>query len=202
MNRKQFIHKALTMCLLMTIIATYSMVAFAGTGTAVGELIVTGGNSAGDASFVTVNGEPAKSGRSVSSSSTITTPEGMTAIVNFGKLGKIEIGPNTTFALTAENNAIGGQLASGSITVLSAAKSVGVKTANGEIVQLNAGETATATATSGSSVAKAQTKGASNNDWLVYALIFGGAAVGIIWAATTDNDSNIGGSSTTSSPIR
>jgi len=200
MNRKQFIHKALTMCLLMTIIATYSMVAFAGTGSAVGELMVTGGNSAGDASFVTVNGEPAKSGRSVSSSSTITTPEGMTAIVNFGKLGKIEIGPNTTFALTAENNAIGGQLASGSITVLNAAKNVGVKTANGEVVQLNAGETASATP--GSGVAKKQTAGASSGDWWIYALIFGGAAVGIIWAATTDNDSNIGGSSTTSSPIR
>jgi hypothetical protein len=200
MNSKLWIQKALTMCLLMTIIATYSMVALAGTGSAVGELMVTGGNSASDTSFVTVNGEPAKSGRSVSSSSTITTPEGMTAIVNFGKLGKIEIGPNTTFALNAEDNAISGTLASGSITVLSAAKNVGVTTANGEIVQLNAGETASATP--GTGVTKKQTTKASSGDWWIYALIFGGAAAGIIWAATSDNDSNIGGSSTTSSPIR
>ena len=195
MNRKLWIQKALTMCLLSAIIASCSMVALASPGT-VGELTVSGGN---ETSFVTVNGEAVKSGRTISASSTITTPEGMSAIVNFGKLGKLEIGPNTTFALSADNNALGGDLTSGSISVLSAAKSVGVRTLSGDVVMVGAGESATAGSGATSKQTTAKTGGA---DWWVWALVVGGAEGGIIWATTSNNDNNFGGTANTVSPTR
>jgi hypothetical protein len=197
MNRKLWIQKALTMCLLTAIVASYSMVALANAGQAVGELTVSG--IASDTSFVTVNGEAAKSGRTISSSSTITTPEGMTAIVNFGKLGKVQFGPNTTFSLNADDIALGGSLTSGSITVLSAAKSVGVRTLDGEVVMVNAGETVNAASGAAS---KQTTPKAGGPAWWVWALVFGGAIGGIILATTSGGDSNFGSGATTVSPVR
>lgn len=197
MNSKLWIRKALTLCSLTALILTYSMVALASPGKAVGELTVSGNTTPNSTTFVTVNGEPAQSGRTVLASSTITVPEGMSAIVNFGKAGKLQFGPNTTFALGSDTESISGDLASGTVTVLSAAKSVGVRTLSGQVVELNAGETASA----GSAKASRHSNYASDN-WWVWALIFGGAVAAIVFVATGDNDSNLGGSSTVPSPIR
>lgn len=191
MNSK--LQKALSTCLLMALVATYSMVALANSGKAVGELMVNGDS---ETSFVTVNGEPSKTGRTVFSSSTIATPEGVGAAINFGKAGKVEFGPNTTFTLNFDGNVIGGDLGAGSITVLSAAEAVSVRTLAGETVKLNAGETATA----GSGKA-AQTK-KDDLHWGWWALIAGGAAVAIIWTAMSSNDTDIGGGASTVSPVR
>lgn len=214
MNSKLWIQKALTMCSLMAVIATYSMVALASAGKASGELLVTGSNSAGETSFVTVNGEPSESGRTVFSSSTISTPDTMGAAVNMGKAGKIEFGPNTTFTLNFDGNEIGGDLSAGSITVLSAAQSVSVRTLSGALVTLNAGETATA---SGKAAAgdRRDSSGKcidtdNDNDeecdegagWFWFALIAGGAAVAIIYAATSDNDVRLGGNTIVVSPVQ
>jgi len=65
MNSKLWIQKALSMCLVVAIIATYSMVALASSEKAAGELLVTGKSINGETPFVTVNGETAKTGRSV-----------------------------------------------------------------------------------------------------------------------------------------
>lgn len=197
MISKLWIRKTLTMSLVTALVMTCSMVTLANSGKAAGELTVTGGNLSGETSFVTVNGERAESGRTVFSSSTISTPEGMAATLNFGKAGKVQIGSNTTFTLNTDGNMISGDLTSGTITVLSAAQSVGVRTLSGELIQLNAGETATATATTAPAQAK---KG--DTDWWVWALIFGGATAAIVYAATSGNDSNFGGSTQTTSPTR
>ncbi|MEO7539934.1 MAG: hypothetical protein ABIV21_07890, partial [Pyrinomonadaceae bacterium] len=178
-------------------VASYSMVALANTGKAAGELMINGASN--EASSVTVNGEPAASGRTIYSSSTVSTPEGVSASVNFGKAGTISFGPNTTFTLSFGGSSIGGDLTSGSISVLNAAHSVGVRTLSGQVLQLAAGETATA----GSGNASQQTtKTAGGPDWWVFALIFGAAAAGIIWAASADNDNKFGASATTVSPVR
>jgi hypothetical protein len=182
----------------MTITASYSMVALAGSNKAVGELMVTGGSIAGQTSSVTVNGEPAASGRAIFSSSTISTPDAVGAAVNLGKAGKIELAPNSTFTLNIENNAIGGDLTAGSITVLSSAQAVSVKILSGEVLQLNAGQTATAVG----GTAAQTTANSGGVDWWVYALIFGGATVGIILAATAGNDSTFGNGAITVSPVR
>jgi hypothetical protein len=185
MNSKLWIQKALTLCLVMAITASYSMVALAASPKAVGELMVTGGST----SSVTVNGEPAVSGRAIFSSSTISTPDAVGAAVNLGKAGKIELAPNTTFTLNIEGNAIGGDLTAGSITVLSSAQAVSVKILSGEVLQLNAGQTATA---GGGTTAQTTTTSNGDVDWWVYALIFGGATAGILLAATAGNDSTFG----------
>ena len=198
MNSKLWIRKALTMCSLVAILATYSMVALASDGKTAGEIVVTG-NSAGDASAVTVNGEPVKSGRTIFSSSTISTPEGSGAIINLGKTGRIELAPNTTFNLSFDDAAITGDLTAGSVTVLDAARSVSVKTLSGETVELNAGDTASANSGTAS---QAKTAKSGNNNWWVYALIFGGAVAGIIWTASDNNENHFGSGATTVSPAR
>jgi hypothetical protein len=63
---------------------------------------------------------------------------------------------------------------------------------------LGAGETATASG----STTKQTTTSNGGTDWWVYALIFGGATVGIILAATAGNDSTFGNGAITVSPVR
>jgi len=163
------------------------MVALASDGRAAGEITVTGSSS--DISAVRVNGEAVRSGRTIFSSSTIATSQDAGAILNLGKAGRIELAPNTTFALTFDNSAISGSLWTGNVTVLNAVKSVDVTTATGDVVKLGAGETASAT--SGS--ADPTTATHSHNNWWPFALIFGGAIGGIIWAASRNNENHFGG---------
>lgn len=199
MNSKLWIRKALSSCLIVAIFATYSMVALANTRIA-GELTVAGKNVSGETPIVSVNGEAAKSGRSIFSSSTIVTPENASAIINLGKLGKIELAPNTAIALSFDEKAISGDLSTGKVTVLGASESVSIKTAEGNLVKLNVGESVTA--------GKAQDDDDDDDDggsgaWWAWALVFGGAAAGILIAATqADNRVALGGSGTVVSPSR
>jgi len=117
MNSK-LIRYALTMCLMVAMTATYSMVALASDGKSAGEILITGNDNA---ATVTVNGEVAKSGRSIFSSSTISTPADAGAIINLGKAGKLELARNTTFAVSFDDSSINGSLSSGRVTVLTAA---------------------------------------------------------------------------------
>lgn len=203
MNSKLWIRKALTMCSMVAILATYSMAALASNGKPAGEILVTGNNSAGDAAAVTVNGEPVKSGRTIFSSSTISTPDGAGAIVNLAKAGRIELAPNTTFALTFDDKSISGDLTAGSITVLSAGQSVGVKTLSGDVVQLNAGDTATANAAGASQTTAPQTSVHNHSGlgpwWIA---IFAGSAAVLIWTASKKNNDEFGAGATGVSPVR
>lgn len=195
MNSKLWIHRALSTCLVVAIIVTYSMVALAGSGKAAGELLVTGKSANG----VTVNGESAKTGRSVFSSSTIATTEDAGAIINLGKIGRIELAPNTVFTIDFNEKGISGSLASGKLTVLGAADSVSVKTAGGKTVELTAGESTTAAGKDDNNQSKATNGGSA---WWLWALIVGGAAVGVVYAATRDNGIQLGGTATVASPNR
>ena len=198
MNSKLWIHKALSMCLAVAIIATYSMVALANSEKVAGELSVSGKNINGETPFVKVNGEAAQSGRSIFSSSIIVTPANANAIINLGKVGKIELAPNTTLALSFDENTITGDLLAGQVSVLNASNSVNIKMLDGATLKLNAGDTAT--------TGKAQDTdaiGGGGNAWLIWALVLGGAAAGIVIAATTDNNRiALGGNTTVVSPTR
>jgi hypothetical protein len=198
MNSKLWIHKALSTCLVVAIIVTYSMVALAN-GKVAGELLVTGNNVNGETPVVTVNGESAKTGRSVFSSSTIATPDSATAILNLGGIGKIQIAPNSIFTVTFNENGIKGDLTSGKVTVLGASSDVAVRTANGEILALATGESATAAGKNSQTQDDDDKGGAA---WWVWALIVGGAAVGVVYTATRDNNIALGGSATVTSPSR
>ena len=186
-----WVQQALTTAVVFALVVTFSMAALANEGNAVGELTVVKTAAASETSAVTVNGEVAKSGRTVFSSSTISTPNGMEAIINFGKSGKIQIGPGTTYTLAADS--IGGDLTKGNLTVLNSANSVAVKTAVGDVVNVKVGETASAT--SGTAGKK---PGPAGLDWWVWAAIAGGAIAIIIVAANSGNNNN----TSVASPVR
>ena len=202
MNSKVWIRKALSMCLVVATMATYSMVTLANSERVVGELSVSGKTINGETPFVKLNGEAAQTGRSVFSSSMIVTPANTGATINLGKVGKIELAPNTSLALSFNEKGINGDLSTGQITVLNAADTVNIKTLDGTIVKLNAGDSAVAT------TGKAQndddtTDGGGRGGWVAFALILGGAAAGIIIAATSDNNRvAVNGSATVVSPTR
>lgn len=198
MNSKLWIRKALSMCLCVAVLATYSMVALASPGKAAGELAVSGKIVNGEAPFVFVNGEVARSGRSVFSGSTITTSDN-TAVLNLSKLGKIELAPNTALNLTFDEKGIFGELTSGTVSVLGAAQNVNIKMLNGKTVQLAAGQ----------SVSASGLKDDKDNDdddggaaWWIWGGVFAGAAAIILWTALNDQDINVGSNGTVISPTR
>ena len=122
-------------------------------------------------------------------------------IISIGKLGKIELAPNTTLALSFTEKGISGDLTAGSVTVLSAADSVIINTVGGNTVTLNSGETASAN--------NAQKKDDTTSDsggghaGLIWAVILVAAGAGIVLAATTNNNNTqLGGTSTVVSPSR
>jgi len=200
MNSKSLVRKALSMCLVVATMATYSTFTLASSEKIAGELLISGANTADGTSFVKVNGEPAQNGRSIFSSSTIATPVSNGAIINLGKLGKIELAPATTLALSFSDDGITGNLISGRVTVLNASDTVNIKTIDGTTAQLKAGESAVAT------TGKAQDDDADSDGgsaWIVWALVLGGAAAAIVIAATSDNNRiAVGGNTTVISPIR
>ena len=197
MNSKLWIRKALSMCLSVAILATYSMVALAAPGKAAGELTVSGKNVDGESPFVFVNGESARSGRSVFSGSTITTPESASAVMNLGKAGKIELAPATSLTLTFDDKGIFGDLTSGKVTVLGANENVAIKTLNGKTVQLAAGQSVSA-----SGRAQDDDDDSGSNAWWIWGAVFGGAAVVILWTALSDGEIQLGDGGTVISPIR
>ena len=196
MNSKVWFRRALSSGLMVAILATYSMVALASPAAAVGELTISASGS--DIPNVTVNGEMAKSGRSIFSSSVVSTPENASAVINLGKAGSIELAPNSTFAVSFDSSSISGDLTSGTVTVLGASAPVNVKTVGGQMVKLNAGESASA----------AGKKDDPDDDhagaaWWLWAVVFGGAAAGILIATTqADNNVQLGGSAVTVCPVR
>ncbi len=144
-------------------------------------------------SAVTVNGEAARSGRTLFTGSTISTPADVTAVLSLSSLGKIQLAPETTFMLSTEPGVFAGSMVSGKITVLSSSGGVTVRNLAGELVSLNAGESVEA----GSTSAARQTGSGGLQPWH-WALIIGAAvAVVVIIAASGGDDS-----STPVSPIR
>jgi len=199
MNSKLWIRKALTLCLGVAVLATSSMVALAGPGKAAGELSVSGKIVNGEAPFVFVNGEVARSGRSVFSGSTVTTSESTNAVINLSKLGKIELAPNTVLNITFDDKGIFGDLTSGTISVLGAAENVNIKTLNGKTVQLSAGQSVSATGRKDDDDDDDHDGGSA---WWIWGGVFVGAAAVILWTALSDGDAQIGGTGTVISPTR
>lgn len=192
-----WVRKALSSCLMVAVIATYSMVVLAVPGKVAGDLTVIGKGANSSAASVLINGESAKSGRSVFTSSTIATPADSSAVISLGKLGKIQVAPNSTFTLNFEN-AITGTLTSGKVTVLTSADTVAVTTANG-VVNLAGGEAVTAAGSKAQDDDDDDDGGAA---WWLFAIGMGGALAGIIWAATSNsNEINLGGGGTVVSPV-
>ena len=106
--------KPLAFCLAVTVLSVYSMVVLATPGQngqtgPSGELSVSG--------QVTVNGQNAISGATVLSDSTVTTAKGSSAVVSLGKLGRVELMPESTLKLSFTDTGLMGTLSAGRVRV-------------------------------------------------------------------------------------
>src|SRR2546429_6583673 len=115
--------KSIAFCVAVAILSVYSMVALATPGqkAASGELSVSG--------QVTVNGQAAISGATVFSDSTITTAAGSSAVVSLGKLGRVELFPNTTVKLSFSEANISGALDAGRVQIATTVGTAAIVTA-------------------------------------------------------------------------
>ncbi|MEP7340586.1 MAG: hypothetical protein ABI977_22840 [Acidobacteriota bacterium] len=94
------------------------------------------------ASQVTINGKSAAGGQTLFSNSRIKTAKQGRATINLGKLGRLELGPETDLTLKFSPGTVDGELVGGRVMLSSSSGvSVSVKTAKGLVT--SAGKTAT-----------------------------------------------------------
>lgn len=84
---------------------------------------------------VSINGSNAIAGQTVFSGSRIKVGDQGNAVLNLGRLGRIELGADSDFTLSIEGNVIGGELNSGCATISAPASvSIELNTAKGDIL--------------------------------------------------------------------
>jgi len=128
MTSKTWSRKFIAVCLAVAVLSVYSMVVLAAPGAkASGELSVSG--------QVTVNGQKVISGGTLFSDSTISTADQSTASVSMGKLGRVELSPNSSLRLSFSDNSINAMLETGSAHVSTLAGiTVNLTTKDGTVV--------------------------------------------------------------------
>ena len=219
-------------CLMFAVFVTSSMVALAlpENKSATGELTVSGTNTDGSQPFAMLNGERAFSGRTFFSSGTIATTEENNATVKLGKLGSINLSPNSILSLSFGDNKISGNLLAGQIKVSSSeGVEVKIETANQVVagdasqnniftVDVQAGTTKAVAETGSIYLNNGQTAtpsqsgqqaGTDGNSYVGPLILFGGiVAVAAIYVITKNDDNNnnnnvqTAGGSVVVSPVR
>ncbi len=115
MTSRTWSRTPITLALAVAILCTYTMVGFAapqaGQTGPTGDLSVVG--------EVTVNGTSAISGATVFSDSTITTAQNSSAVVSLGKLGRVEVLPNSSLKLSFNETGVTGMLSQGRVRISS-----------------------------------------------------------------------------------
>jgi hypothetical protein len=103
--------KSVALGLAVAVLSVYSMVVLATPGQTgpSGELSVSG--------QVTVNGQNAISGATVFSDSTVTTAKGSSAVVSLGKLGRIDVLPESSIKLSFTESGLTAMLDAGRVRV-------------------------------------------------------------------------------------
>ncbi|MBK9707273.1 MAG: hypothetical protein IPO77_09800 [Acidobacteria bacterium] len=126
-RRTSTMKKILTLALMMTVGSFYSLVttsAFAQTAQkSAGELSVTGS--------VSMNGTSAISGATIFSDSKIKTSRNSGATINLGKLGRVQLGPESEMVVRFNDGNVGGNLTSGR-AVVSAPEGVSISVVTAE----------------------------------------------------------------------
>lgn len=134
MRKPTMFRKALAVAVIVAVGSFYSLVttsALAQTAAkAAGELSVTGN--------ATINGAPAISGATVFTESKVKTANG-SATINLGKLGRVQLGPESEMILSFSEGKVGGNLSAGRAVVttpagvaIAVATAEGVATADGK----------------------------------------------------------------------
>lgn len=107
------IRKSLTLFTTFAVWSAFSMIAFAAPGDLMGEITVTG--------QVSVNGQTVVTNSTLTSGSTIVTGANSSAIINLGKIGRIEVLSDSSATVRFSDNSIVGMLTSGKVRVSNAA---------------------------------------------------------------------------------
>lgn len=186
------IRKAVSACALTAFLTATSMVALAAPERIVAELTVSGKGLNGEAPTVLVNGEASRSGRSVFSSSVVSTTEETTAVLSVGSTGRVQLARNSSVSLVFDNDSIDAEVAEGTLTVLGSSGTVRVRTNDGKTAVLNPGESMSA---DGGTAARQQNN-KKDKAWIWF-LVAGGAAAAVIIAVTAS-----GGNDSVVSPVR
>lgn len=181
-----WMHKAVSVCVLLALFTTTSMVALAGPGRIAAELTVSGKVLNGEAPVVMVNGEASKSGRSIFSSSTVATPDETTATIGIGKAGQLELDPNSSVNVVFDDSSVDAELTSGRLTVRGSLGTVKVRTNDGKVTTLNSGDSITASG----QAARKQSGGGSNKAW-IWIVVAGGVAAAILIAVSQSNNNDV-----------
>lgn len=179
-----WVRTLVSMGLVGCIFFTSSLVALA-QPTLTGELLVAGPG-------VVVNGEPAANGRTLALPSNVMTTGSTYATLNFGKAGKLQLAPGSTFTIDGADDQLRGTLAKGSVTVITSAKPVTITTPNGKTVVANAGDMVVADPTTTS-----QTTSRRRGFPLWGYAAIAGIIVVLVVAVTRGGNSNNGTSPTT-----
>lgn len=134
MRKPTTLRKTLTVAVMMAVSSFYSLVgtsALAQSAKAAGELSVTGS--------VMINGTQAISGATVFSDSKVKTSRNSVATINLGKLGRVQLGPESEMTLRFIDGNIGGNLTAGRAVVnapagvaINVATAEGIATADGK----------------------------------------------------------------------
>ena len=117
--RNLWLRNVVAFCLITAVSFSTTLTAFAKTGNVslAGELITSGHNLNNSESSVKLDGENADSGRTVFSGSMITTSENAAATVRLGKLGYLNLSPNSVLNLHFDENTISGTISAGEVEV-------------------------------------------------------------------------------------
>lgn len=220
MSKTLWVRNTIAASVASAVFMTSSMFVLAAPGNQpqLAELTVSGAAVDGDAPTVSVNGERAFTGRTIQSSTTITTPATSSATINVGKLGRVEIAPNSNFVLNFDEKGISGNLISGNVRVVgSETAENSIQTKDSVVVADQAGDKAfvvnavedktsvtsetgiVALNSNGKSTTvgagQTQTTGQTDDDddlvpgsAVMYAIIFGAAAAVLVYVATSDNN--------------
>lgn len=134
MRKPTTLRKALTVAVMMAVGSFYSLVgtsALAQSVKSAGELSVSGS--------VMINGTQAISGATVFSDSKVKTSRNSVATINLGKLGRVQLGPESEMTLRFIDGNIGGNLTAGRAVVnapagvaINVATAEGIATADGK----------------------------------------------------------------------
>jgi len=161
---------------MVTVFVSTSMIALAKPGTSLaGEIIVSGHNTNGVEPSVMLNGERAYSGRTFFNAGEITTSENATATIKLGKLGYLNLAPNSVLSLDFTENSISGRLTAGDVKVF-----------NSEGVAVNIENALTNMAVK---PAKADDDDDDDDDMWIPILIFGGiVGAAVVYVVTNSGD--------------
>jgi len=129
--------KSIAFCIAVAVLSVYSMVALASPGqkAASGELSVSG--------QVTVNGQAAISGATVFSDSVVATAANSNATISLGKIGRVQLFPNTSIKLSFSEGNISASLDAGRVQVSTLAGTSAIVTAKDGAAVADASQAAT-----------------------------------------------------------